>query len=211
MTALILVTFFGQPPADPFAKWEKEVTAIEKRHKDSPPKKGGVVFAGSSTIRLWDVKKSFPDWDAANCGFGGNQVRDNTHFAARLIVPLEPRAVVFYAGDNDLNAKRTPEQVLDDFRAFTKAVHGKLPACKIYFLSIKPSVARWAQYETQSKANTLVKVEVAKSDRVVYVDIVTPLLGPNGKPPADLFVKDGLHFSEKGYALVTAEVKKAVR
>src|SRR5262245_7628741 len=119
-----------QPPADPFAKWEKEVSAIEKRHKETPPKKGGIVFAGSSTIRLWDVKKSFPDWDVANCGFGGNQVRDNTHFAPRLILPLEPRAIVFYAGDNDLNAGRTPEQVLEDFRAFTKTVREKLPASK---------------------------------------------------------------------------------
>jgi lysophospholipase L1-like esterase len=200
-----------QPPADPFARWEKEVAAIEKRHKDSPPKKGGVVFAGSSTVRLWDVKKSFPDWDVANCGFGGNQVRDNTHFAARLILPLEPRAIVFYAGDNDINAKRTPEQVRDDFREFVKVIHDKLPACKIHYLPIKPSIARWAQFETQSKANALVKADVAKDDRLGYIDIVPVMLGPDGKPPADLFVKDGLHFSEKGYARVTEVVKKAVR
>jgi lysophospholipase L1-like esterase len=208
---LLLALFLIQPPADPFAKWEKEVSAIEKRHTDAPPKKGGIVFAGSSTIRLWDVKKSFPDWDVANCGFGGNQIRDNTHFAARLIFPLEPRAVVFYAGDNDVNAKRSPEQVRDDFRQFSKTVHEKLPVCKIYFLSIKPSVARWAQSETQQKANAFVKTDAAKTDYLVYVDIGPPILGPDGKPKPELFQKDGLHLNEKGYALVATEVKKAVK
>jgi lysophospholipase L1-like esterase len=211
MLATFLFLSLAQPPADPFAKWEKEVTAIEKRHKDAPPKKGSFVFAGSSTIRLWDVKKSFPDWDVANCGFGGNQVRDNTHFAARLIFPLEPKAVFFYAGDNDINAKRTPVQVRDDFFEFAKGVHGKLPTCTIYFLSIKPSVARWAQYETQSKANALVKEVAAKDEGIRYVDISPPLLGADGKPKPELFQKDGLHLSEKGYELVSAEVKKAVK
>jgi lysophospholipase L1-like esterase len=207
----LLAFFLLQPPADPFAKWEKEVSAIEKRHTESPPKKGGVVFAGSSTIRLWDVKNSFPDWDVANCGFGGNQVRDNTHFAARLIFPLEPKAIVFYAGDNDVNAKRSPVQVRDDFVEFAKAVQGRLPGCTVYFLSIKPSVARWDQYETQQKANDLVKEVAAKNDGIKYVDVGPPLLGPDGKPKAELFQKDGLHLNEKGYALVAAEVRKAVK
>jgi lysophospholipase L1-like esterase len=200
-----------QPPADPFAKWEKEVAAIEKRLTESPPKKGGVVFAGSSTVRLWDLDKSFPEWKPANCGFGGNQIADNTHFTTRLILPLEPRAVVFYAGDNDVNAKRTPEQVRDDFRAFVKEVHGTLPKCTIHFLSIKPSVARWAQFETQSKANALVKADVEKGDKLDYIDLVPLLLGPGGKPKEELFAKDGLHLNEKGYELCAAAVRRVVK
>src|SRR5690242_6562775 len=90
----------AQPPAaDKFAKWEKEIARIEKRLKEDPPAKGGVAFAGSSSIRLWDLKKSFPELNAANLGFGGSQVPDNTHFAPRILLPLEPRTVVFYAGD----------------------------------------------------------------------------------------------------------------
>ncbi|HEY2783707.1 MAG TPA: GDSL-type esterase/lipase family protein [Fimbriiglobus sp.] len=211
MLATFLVFLIQSPSADPFAKWEKEVSAIEKRLKESPPKKGGIVFAGSSTIRLWNLKKSFPDWNAVNCGFGGNQIRDNTHFAARLIFPLEPRAIVFYAGDNDVNAKRTPEQVRDDFRAFVKTIHDKMPECKIYYLPIKPSVARWAQYQTQSRANALVKADIAKNDTLTYIDYCPLLLGPNGKPNPDLLRKDGLHMNDNGYAIVSAEVRKTVK
>src|SRR5438105_5005414 len=125
---LCLTTVSGQSKdADRAAKWEKEVAVIEKRQAENPPTKGGIVFAGSSTVRLWDLKKAFPDWQATNSGFGGSEMRDVTRFADRLIVKHEPRAIVVYAGDNDINSGRTSEQALADFRAFAEAVHNRLP------------------------------------------------------------------------------------
>src|SRR3954447_15119059 len=93
MFALLLAASLGQPqlpvappphPFDPFAKWEKNILAIEKRLKDSPPKPGGVFFAGSSSIVQWDLKKWFPDAGYVNVGFGGSVIADSTHFAPRV-------------------------------------------------------------------------------------------------------------------------------
>ena len=199
----------AQPPADPFARWEKEITAIETRLKEKPPAKGGVVFAGSSSVRLWTLDAAFPDLNAVNLGFGGSEVRDSTHFAPRILLPLEPRAVVFYAGDNDVAKGRTPEQVRDDFKAFAAAVHAKLPKTTILYVPIKPSLKRWEQFPQQSAANAMIRAVCAADRRLRYVDIVPAMLGPGGgPPPADLFVKDGLHLSEKGYAIWNAAVKK---
>jgi lysophospholipase L1-like esterase len=207
---LLVLVAFVQQPTDPFAKWEKEIVAIEKRLKDAPPAKGGVVFAGSSSIRLWDLKKSFPDLNAVNVGFGGSQIPDSTHFAPRIILPHEPRAIVFYAGDNDLASKRTPTQLRDDFAAFAKAIHEKLPKTKILFIAVKPSLKRWDIYDQQKEANALVKDFCAKDSRLGFVDIVPVMLGPDGKPIAELFVKDGLHLSPKGYEQWTKAVTKAL-
>jgi lysophospholipase L1-like esterase len=170
-----------------------------------------VVFAGSSSIRLWDLGKSFPDLTAVNAGFGGSEVRDSTHFAPRVVLPPEPRAVVFYAGDNDLAKGRTPDQVRDDFAAFVKVVHGKLPKAKVLFIAVKPSLARWKLFDQQKKANDLVKALCATDDRLRFVDVVPGMLGPDGAPIPELFVKDGLHLSEKGYAVWTKAVKKALQ
>src|SRR5215218_3408937 len=154
LTALLALVFtviaLAQPAkeADRAAKWEKEVAAIEKRQAEKPPAKGGIVFAGSSSVRLWDLAKSFPDWNATNSGFGGSDVRDSTLFADRLILRHGPRAVVFYAGDNDIANGRTPEQVRDDFKAFAAAIHKARPEARIHFIAIKPSIARWKRYET---------------------------------------------------------------
>lgn len=198
-------------PADRAARWEKEIAAIEKRQQDKAPVKEGIVFAGSSSVRLWDLARSFPDWNAINCGFGGSDVRDSTTFAKRIIVPHAPRAIVFYAGDNDIANGRSPQQVVEDYKAFCSEIHRELPKTEIYFIAIKPSVSRWKQYETQSKANALVRELSATDKRLHYIDVVKPMLGADGQPPADLFVKDGLHLSPKGYEIWAKEVKAAVK
>jgi lysophospholipase L1-like esterase len=207
---LALLSLVLLQPADPFAKWEKEITAIEKRLRESPPAPGQVCFAGSSTIRLWDLKKSFPGKPYVNVGFGGCEIRDVTHFAPRIILPHKPGAIVFYAGDNDMAKKRTAEQVRDDFREFCKTIHKDLPKTQIFYLPIKPSLARWTLFEDQKKANGFVRDECAKDRRLTYLDIVPSVLGPDGKPRPDHFVKDGLHLSEAGYKPWAAIVEAAL-
>ena len=49
--------------------------------------------------------------------------------------------VVLYAGDNDLAAGKTPQQVIEDYKAFVARVRRDLPKAKIAFISIKPSPA----------------------------------------------------------------------
>jgi hypothetical protein len=197
--------------ADRPAKWEKEVAAIEKRQAEKPPGEGGIFFAGSSTIRLWDLGKSFPDWKATNSGFGGSEIRDVTHFADRLVFKHEPRAVVLYAGDNDVKSGRTPDQVLADFRAFATATHKALPKTRVYFIAIKPSPARWELFDVQRRANDLVKEVCAKDERLGFIDIVPPMLGKDGRPREELYVKDRLHLSPAGYEILADAVKKAVK
>lgn len=204
---VLLTLAVGQLPADRAAKWEKEVAAIEKRLAADPPKPGGVVFAGSSSIRLWDLKKSFPDAGYVNVGFGGSEVRDCTHFAGRLVNRHKPRAVVFYAGDNDLNSGRTAEQVRDDFKAFVTAV----PGARIVFVAVKPSPKRWAIFDKQEEANRLVKAVCDADPRLTYLDVVSPMLGSDGKPKPELFVKDELHLSPAGYAVWAPLVKAALK
>lgn len=183
----------------PFDRWEKEITKIESRQKEETIKPGGIVFAGSSSIRLWDLDESFPNLDAVNSGFGGSQIRECTQFAPRIIVPHKPSMIVFYAGDNDVNAKRTPDQVREDFQAFAKTIHESLPKCRILYITIKPSLKRWDQRPTQTKANEMVRDLCDQDERLTYIDIGPPMLGEDGKPQPELFAKDGLHLSKEGY------------
>ena len=43
---------FAQPDGHNFARWEKEIAAYEQADRTNPPPRGGVLFIGSSTIRL---------------------------------------------------------------------------------------------------------------------------------------------------------------
>jgi lysophospholipase L1-like esterase len=187
-------------------KWAKEMAAFDEQDR-SDPAIGGVVFVGSSSIRLWDLKKSFPDVPALNRGFGGSEIPDSVAHVDLLVIRHKPRIVVFYAGDNDIAAGRTPQQVFDDYKAFVTKIHAALPTTKIAFVAIKPSILRWALVDKIRAANTLVREYAATDDRLGFVDVDGPMLGWDEKPRKDLFVADGLHMTPKGYELWTTLVR----
>ena len=201
------------PPraVDPFAKWEKNIAAIEKRLAAHPPKPGAVFFVGSSSIVKWDLEKFFPGSNYVNVGFGGSVIADSTHFAPRILAPHKPATIVFYAGDNDIGRGGKAADVLADFKAFVAAARKINPACRVLFIPVKPSLARWKLYEVQKEANALVKAYCETDKALTFVDIVPAMLGPDGTPLPELFVKDGLHMSAKGYERWTAEVNKALK
>ena len=99
----------------------------------------------------------------------------------------------------------------DDTKAFLTAVRTDVPDARVVVVGVNPSINRWPQFAAQTKANAYVKEVCAADPKATYLDAVQELLGPGGgPPPADLLVKDELHLSEKGYAILTAVVAKAV-
>ena len=62
-----------------------------------------------------------------NRGFGGSQLSDCVKNLNRLVIRYRPRTVLVYAGDNDLAAGITPEEVLRRFASFVEGVHRELP------------------------------------------------------------------------------------
>lgn len=187
------------------APFENEIKAFEAADAKHAPPQGAVEFLGSSSIRKWTtVAADFPDVQVFNRGFGGSMIPDSTRFVPRIVTPYKPRLIVFFAGDNDLNDKHTPQQVLADFKAFTAAVHEALPQTRIMFLSIKPSLARRKLLATQAEANALVKDFIATDKLLSYVDVATPMLTSDGQPRPELFGPDGLHMNRTGYELWTS-------
>src|SRR5688500_3667086 len=107
---ICLATFLAAQDSKPnFERWEKEIAAIEARDAKQKPAQGTTVFLGSSSIRLWNLDQSFPDLPLVNHGFGGSTIPDSVHFVDRLVLKLEPKTVVFYAGDNDIAGGKSPE------------------------------------------------------------------------------------------------------
>jgi lysophospholipase L1-like esterase len=181
------------------AAWETDMQRFAAEDAQSPPPRGGVVFTGSSSIRLWEtLAEDFPGVPVINRGFGGSELRDSTWYADRTIVPYAPRQVLIYAGDNDLNSGRTPQQLQADFIAFVERVRRDLPKAKIAYISTKPSPSRAQLLPAQREANALVQAE-ARRLGVDYIDIFTPMLDATGQPNETLFVEDRLHMNAAGY------------
>lgn len=173
-----------------FAAWDA---------KNSFPE-GAILFVGSSSIRRWPTALAFPDLPVINRGFGGAHVSDVNFYYEQVITPYRPATIVFYAGDNDIGAGKTPEQVLSDFETFMARVSKSLPDTRVLFLSIKPSFARWQHWPTMIETNELIQRFIAGQPNLSFVDMATPLLTAEGKPK-DVFVEDGLHLNEAGNRL----------
>lgn len=210
----LILTIQPTPAAEPGAasedRWAEAMERFERLDGESPPRPGGVVFVGSSSIRLWDLEKFFPELEAVNRGFGGSQLADSLRHIDLLVLRHKPRAVVVYAGDNDINAGKTPGQVSEDFRAFEAAVHDALPETRILYIAIKPSLARWKLAGPMRTANGLIAEICEKHPRCDFVNIWDPMLGDDGKPRDELLQEDGLHLSPAGYALWTKLVQSAL-
>jgi lysophospholipase L1-like esterase len=186
--------------------WEKDIAAFEAADRLSAPPKGEVVFVGSSTIRLWDLKAAFPDLKALNRGFGGSAMTDATRYLDRIVVPYAPRLVVVYAGDNDIMGT-TAEQITIAFEQFVRAVHAKLPETRIVYIGIKPSLLRWAQVDRMRAANVMIEQFCQRDDRLAFVDVDHAMLGWDEKPRPELYVQDGLHLTPAGYQILTVLVR----
>jgi lysophospholipase L1-like esterase len=187
-------------------RWDAAIQKFEDQDRVSPPPQNGIVFIGASSIVRWNLPEYFPELGAKaiNRGFGGSQSVDAVRYVERIVVPYHPRIVVYYAGDNDVEANVPAPEIAHQFELFDQKVHLALPQTKIIFISIKPSIRRWRWIDTIRSANAIVKAYCAKEKHLAFMDIEQSMLGADGKPNPDLLVADGLHMTPAGYRIWTA-------
>jgi lysophospholipase L1-like esterase len=188
-------------------QWEKEIAAFEAADRRHFPKSGGIVFVGSSTIRMWkSLERDFPSYGTLNRGFGGSQIPDSTHFAPRILLPYQPRQLVLFAGTNDINAKRSPRQVATDFLDFTLTVRQLIPRTRISFIELTSSPSRWAQRDVVVETNAVIQ-RLCQRNGVDFIPVREKLFGPNREPRPELFIADKLHLNADGYKILADAVR----
>jgi lysophospholipase L1-like esterase len=183
------------------AKWETAITTYEAQDTTNRPAPGGIVFTGSSYIRMWtNLVADFPGLPVVNRGFGGCHLADVHNFADRIVIPYAPRQVVIYAGGNDINSRKAPGVVFGDFVALMEKLRAALPEVKLVFISCPPSPKRWAQTSDIRKVNSRIAGYCRQHD-ITFVNAFDRMLGADGRPRPDIYSADQLHLNATGYAL----------
>ncbi|MFP5041254.1 GDSL-type esterase/lipase family protein [Parasediminibacterium sp. JCM 36343] len=181
--------------------YEQDVKGVEaKKAKVVNPK---MLFYGSSSIRLWSsLEKDFAEYKPLNMGFGGSTMAACIVYFERLMAGLNPDIILIYAGDNDLGDGRHPEEVLIFFKQLIAEIRGRFGKIPVLFVSIKPSITRFNIINQIRFTNSIIKDAIAKMDgEVFYIDIFDKMLDANNYPDKSLFLSEGLHINEKGYAI----------
>ena len=166
-------------------------------------KKNIILFTGSSSIRVWtSLKTDFPKHNVLNRGFGGSEMADLVHFADKLIMPYRPKQIFIYEGDNDINAGKSPDEILNEADKLLSLIRKKLPRkVEVVFISPKPSLIRWQLKDKYLDYNRKLEQWTQQQKNVTFIDVWTPMLDANGNVLKDVFIEDGLHMNKKGYEI----------
>jgi lysophospholipase L1-like esterase len=182
--------------------YENEVQRLEKE-KGQLTYDPKLLFYGSSSIRLWDsLHEDFSPYQPVNLGFGGSTLAACVWFFDRLVAPYRPASIIVYAGDNDLGDGRHPEEVFIFFRQLVACVRERFGDIPLAFISIKPSITRWNILDSIRYANKLIEAEINKQGgNLHFINVYNQMTDNAGYPKREFLDPDGLHMSQKGYAL----------
>jgi lysophospholipase L1-like esterase len=205
MLSGILRSMRGDPQA-----WEASLRRFEARERLNPAPADVILFTGSSSITLWSsLVQDMAPLPVLNRGFGGSRMADVLYYAGQIVGACHPRAVVLFAGTNDIADPRpaTAQQVFEGYQAFVSAIHARLPGTPIYYISITPTPLRWKYWPIIQEANRLIQAHTRTDPLLHYIDITATFLRPDGLPDRRLFRSDRLHPNARGYEKWTALVK----
>ena len=182
------------PRPDP-QTFAHEVVAFTKR----PPQKGGIVFAGSSSIRLWPhLKRDFPDLPVVNHGFGGCVSNDLIVHFGTVVAREEPKLLVVYSG-NDLHKNLTVGEAFGDLTGFVELARDRFPDIRVILNPVKIARSRSAEIPRVHELNDRLKAWSADREWVRFIDSASYLADADGRPIPDYYREDELHLSAAGY------------
>ncbi len=188
-----------------------EIDAFKKLDNISMPVPGGIVFAGSSSFRMWkNLNTTFPEYPIINRSFGGSSLPDVIYYVQETIIKYKPKQIFIYCGENDIagNSTVTADTVFQRFKKLFSIIRTKLnKKTEVVYVSIKPSVSRWHLEKTFVESNELIKAFLSKEKHTQYLDVHTSMLSPDGNVRKDIFIEDNLHMNSKGYAIWTSIIQ----
>ncbi len=197
---------FAQDPT----RFQSEVDVLVNKDFNINPEKPTSVFTGSSSVRMWNnLDEIFPEINVINTGFGGSQTSDLLYYLDELVLKHQPDKIFIYEGDNDIAASETRITILPEMTRLVTLIREELPNSEIFFISPKPSIARWSLKNDYEYLNKMLETVFRYTEDVTFIDVWTPMLNENGEPMNDIFLDDDLHLNSKGYEIWKDVISKA--
>ncbi|MBU2997875.1 G-D-S-L family lipolytic protein [Cellulophaga baltica] len=204
----IYIIFTTYCIAQPNPYFRKEVEDISIKYDSLwDANKETIVFTGSSSIRMWrNLHEIFPQYQVINSGFGGSTAIDLLGYTDELILKYKPKKVFIYEGDNDISSKMKCKDILDSYNQIIAKINKYDLNTKIVIISVKPSIARWSLRRKYKSLNKKLELLCKLSHNLTYVNIWDIML-ENKKLRTNIFLSDGLHMNNEGYALWHSIIK----
>lgn len=187
------------------SSFENSVQAFERYDKLRDPITRDIVFAGSSSIGIWNtLSADMSPLPVLGRGFGGSTILENIFYFNRIMLPYQPKICVFYC-ENDIGS--STQTIFELMKYYEYLFHSKFPYSELFIVSYKPSIARKKSLSHIREVNNLIKDYFESKTNTGFIDIFNPMMVTNDSVDASLFIEDNLHMNSKGYAIWTSVIK----
>lgn len=198
------------PAGEDPSRWQKDIDALASQAPTAP---SPVVFVGSSSIRGWKtLAADMAPMPVLNCGFGGSRIFDTTWHLERVVTPFRPRAVVVFAGTNDIAgaSPRSAAWVEERFVEMVARLRALGCDAPVLYLAITMTPSREEHVAIVREANARIARRAATMPGVTFVDASAAFVDEQGRPDPKWFQKDRLHLTPVAYAEWTRVVRPAL-
>ena len=162
---------------------------------EASPEHGGIVFTGSSIFRYWTLlahqMAPLPVLNRAIAGTGTQNMLDRI---GQLVLPFQPRIVVYYCGSNDIGAGEDAGPIVERTKRFIAILHEKSPNTFFYYTAIHKSPDKRARWDVVEAVNRQMEEYSRQASNVGYIDLNPVLFDSRNNVREDLFLPDGRHF-----------------
>lgn len=208
LTGLIILVSLSCAPLSKYSElpevkaWESDIEKFELLDVTKSYPSDAILFAGSSSIRLWStIGKDMMPYNVIQRGYGGAKLSDFAVYADRIIYPHPCKAIVIFIA-NDISGNendKSPLEVSQLFRKTLYIIRRKFTDTPVFWISVTPTPSRWSVWPEIKEANGLIK-EFCESHRNTYfIDTEKYFLNSSGLPRSELFIEDKLHLNDEGY------------
>lgn len=174
-----------------------------------------IIFVGDSITERYDLVRYY-DYDdklIINSGISGYRTTNIMSKFNLLIKQHQADKMFLLIGTNDISRDATVDEVFNNIKKIVKMTKEQSPRTKIYIESIYPVNNNMPK--AGKRTNKVIKQVNAKLknyceiNNITYINIYDTLLDNEGYL-LNTYTVDGLHLSNRGYEVVTNELKKYV-
>ena len=140
--------------------WENDIQKFEQSDKKFEYSKDAIMFAGSSSIRLWStIEKDMAPFPVIQRGYGGAKLSDFAVYADRILYPHQCRAIVLFLGNDIIGSDqdKSTRDVEQLFRYTLKIIRKKYPETPVFWIAVTPTPSRWEAWPRIKEAGRLIE------------------------------------------------------
>ena len=200
-------------------KWKESLELQVCRYEEEPVVKGQIVFYGASNFTRWSarwehtpLREALPGKSGAPCavnrGFGSSCAEHQLYYYPRMVRPLAPKVLVYSPFGNFRAFGYTLEETWFLAQRVIEYALADFPGIRIYICG--PQYHRNDTEDTairSQKSNALVQEFVKTHPGCYFVDVFDAL--PLRRD--DIFVADGVHYTQEGYDRYAEFFKEALK